>query len=204
MRAMLYFPLLLAGAVLFATGCGIADSGRETPPNIIFILADDMGCAQLGCYGSGYYQTPNIDRLAAEGMRFTNAYAAAAVCSPTRASIMTGKYPARLHLTDFIAGNNRTDYLLQQPEWQKFLPLEEVTFAEILKEAGYNTALFGKWHLSPQKTPPGGIPYNPDQQGFDESFVTYKPSGNLARSWQDAENDAHNVDTITSLSLDFI
>ncbi len=137
-------------------------------------------------------------------MRFTNAYAACAVCSPTRASIMTGKYPARLHLTDFIAGNNRDDFPLSQPDWQKYLPLEERTVAEYLKEQGYNTALFGKWHLSRVKTPPESLPFNPDKQGFDESFVTYKPSGGMSRPWQDAEIDAHNVDTITSLALDFI
>lgn len=172
--------------------------------NIVFILADDMGYSQLGCNGSDYYPSPNIDKLASEGMRFTNAYSAAAICSPTRASIMTGKYPARLHLTDYIAGNTRTDYPLSQPEWQKFLPLEEVTFAEILKENGYNTAHFGKWHLSQAKMPPESLPYNPDKQGFDEYFVTYKPEGELFQPWQDAENDAHNVDTITSLSIDFI
>lgn len=172
--------------------------------NIVFIMADDLGYSQIGCYGSDFYQTPNIDRLAAEGMRFTNAYAAAAVCSPTRASIMTGKYPARLHLTDFIAGNNRENLPLLQPAWQKFLPLEETTFAEVLKEKGYQTAIFGKWHLSQAKTPPESLPYNPDKQGFDESFVTYKPAGNMAKPWQDDEDDAHNVDTITNLALDFL
>jgi arylsulfatase A len=117
---------------------------------------------------------------------------------------MTGKYPARLHITDFIPGNNRNDYPLSQPDWQKFLPLEEVTFAEMLKENGYNTALFGKWHLSPEKTPPKSLPFNPDKQGFDEFFVTYKPSGDIEQPWQTAENDAHNVDTITSRAIDFL
>jgi arylsulfatase A len=177
---------------------------EDLRPNIVFILADDLGYAQLGCYGSEYYQTPNLDQLAREGMQFTDAYAACAVCSPTRASIMTGKYPARLHLTDFIAGNKRTHYPLTQPEWQKYLPLEEVTVAEFLKEQGYSTAIFGKWHLSQHKTPPESLPFNPDKQGFEESFVTYKPSGGLSQPWQGAEQDAHNVDTITSLALDFI
>lgn len=176
----------------------------EARPNIVFILADDLGYSQLGCYGSDYYQTPNLDQLAREGIQFLDAYAACAVCSPTRASIMTGKYPARLHLTDFIAGNKGTHYPLIQPDWQKYLPLEEVTVAEYLKEQGYRTALFGKWHLSQNKTPPESLPFNPDKQGFDESFVTYKPSGGLSQSWQKAEQDAHNVDTITSLALDFI
>lgn len=177
---------------------------EESPPNMIFILADDLGYSQLGCYGSNFYKTPHIDKLAEEGMRFTNAYAACAVCSPTRASIMTGKYPARLHLTDFIAGNKRNSYPLTQPDWQKYLLLEEITFAEILKEHGYRTALFGKWHLSQEKTAPGSLAFNPDKQGFDESFVTYKPSQSMAQPWQDAENDAHNVDTITSLAIDFL
>ena len=86
---------------------------------------------------------------------------------------MTGKYPARLHLTDFLSGNKKDTYPLSQPEWQKHLPLEEITFAEILKKSGYNTAIFGKWHLSKEKMPPGILPFNPDNQGFDESFVTY-------------------------------
>ncbi len=186
------------------TSISIAVSGQNIQPNIIFILADDLGYSQVGCYGTKYYQTPHIDNLANEGMRFTNAYAACSVCSPTRASIMTGKYPARLHLTNFIAGNNRDDYPLKKPDWQKFLPLEEVTVAELLKEKGYRTAIFGKWHLSIEKMPPESLPYNPDKQGFDESFVTYKPSGNMIQPWQEAENDAHNVDTITSRALDFL
>lgn len=193
---------LLISVALFFINCTVEN--EKIPPNFVFILADDLGYSQLGCYGSDYYQTPNIDKLANEGMRFTNAYAACPVCSPTRASIMTGKYPARLHLTDFIAGNNNDNYPLSQPDWQKFLPLEEITFAEILKESGYNTALFGKWHLSKEKMPPGSLPFNPDKQGFDESFVTHKPSGNMIQLWQDAEIDAHNVDTITSLAIDFL
>lgn len=204
MNANVKILITVAGFVAVFTGACTKEKTAQTSPNIVFILADDMGCAQLGCYGSDYYQTPNIDKLANEGMLFTQAYAAAAVCSPTRASIMTGKYPARLHLTDFIAGNNRDDYPLSQPDWQKFLPLEEITFAEVLKEHGYRTAHFGKWHLSPEKTPPESLPHNPDKQGFDEHFVTYKPSGDLAQPWQDAEMDAHNVDTITNLSLHFM
>lgn len=168
-------------------------------PNLVFILADDLGWSQLGCYGSTYYETPNIDRLARKGMRFTDAYAAAPVCSPTRASIMTGKYPARLHLTDFIAGSNFPYENLQPPKWQKYLPLEEITIAEVIKSAGYTTASFGKWHLSPAKKPPKSLPFNPDKQGFDEHFVTYKPAPDCNRG-----KDAHNVEIITQKSLDFL
>ncbi|GAF91243.1 unnamed protein product, partial [marine sediment metagenome] len=155
-----------------------AGKNAKPKPNFLFILADDLGWSQLGCYDSGFYETPNIDRLAGEGMKFTDAYAACPVCSPTRASIMTGKYPARLHLTDFIAGGAFPYEKYKQPEWQKFLPLEEITIAEVLKTAGYATASFGKWHLSIAKKPPESLPYNPDKQGFDESIVTYKPASN--------------------------
>ena len=184
------------GIVARATGHG---SRAASLPNFLFILADDFGWSQLGCYGSSFYETPNIDRLASEGMKFTDAYAACPVCSPTRASIMTGKYPARLHLTDFIPGGPFPYEKLRQPDWQKYLPLEEVTIAEVLKTAGYATAGFGKWHLSVAKKPPESLPYNPDKQGFDESVITYKPA-----SGHDPEADAHNVEIITEKSLEFL
>jgi arylsulfatase A len=187
------------GAEALALGFRFSGDDSKAKPNFLFILADDFGWSQLGCYGSDFYETPNIDRLASEGMRFTDAYAACPVCSPTRASIMTGKYPARLHLTDFIAGGSFPNERLKQPQWQKFLPLEEVTIAEVLKAAGYATASFGKWHLSIDKKPPKSLPFNPDKQGFDEYFVTYKPS-----SRTDPDSDAHNVEAITQKSLDFL
>ena len=150
----------------FLTSCqGGIENGPH--PNIIVILADDLGWNQLGCYG-GPYQTPHIDGLASQGMRFTDAYASAPVCSPTRAALMTGKFPARLHLTDFIKGSLCPDSLLRQPDWQKYLPLDEITLGDIFREYGYRTAIFGKWHLSREKEPPGSEAYNPDKQGFDE------------------------------------
>ncbi len=181
------------------------DAQTSRPPNFVFVLADDFGWSQLGCYGSSYYESPNIDKLATQGMRFTDAYAACPVCSPTRASIMTGKYPARLHLTDFLKGGNPPkNSPLAHPDWQKYLPLEEITIAEALKQEGYKTASFGKWHLSQEKTPPESLPFNPDKQGFDEHFVTYKPSGSLKQEWQTPENDGHNVELITQKSLKFM
>jgi len=124
----------------------------------VFLLVDDLGWADVGVYGSTFYETPNIDRLAAQGMRFTNAYAAAPVCSPTRTSIMSGKYPARLDTTDWF-GATRKGKLLPAPYIPQ-LALEEVTLAEALKEAGYSTAFVGKWHM-------GGRPHRPEMQGFD-------------------------------------
>ena len=187
------------GVLTPALGARAAKGDITARPNFLFILADDLGWSQVGCYGSTFYETPNIDGLAREGMRFTDAYAACPVCSPTRASIMTGKYPARLHLTDFIAGGRFPYEKYNQPKWQKYLPLEEVTIAEVLKTAGYATASFGKWHLSIDKKPPRSLPFNPDKQGFDEYFVTYKPS-----SKTDPESDAHNVKAITQKSLEFM
>lgn len=131
------------------------------PPNIVLFLVDDLGWSDLHCYGSTFHETPNIDALANGGARFTQAYAACHVCSPTRASILTGKYPARLHLTDWLPG--RKDQPLQAlsaPEHLQQLPLEEVTLAEAFKAHGYHTAHIGKWHL-------GEEPFGPSSQGFD-------------------------------------
>ena len=113
------------------------------PPNVIVILVDDMGQTDAACYGSRLYATPHIDQLAKDGVRFTDGYSACTVCSPTRAALLTGKYPARLHLTDWIAGHDKPKAKLKIPAWQKFLPLEEITLAEQLKAAGYDTASIG-------------------------------------------------------------
>ena len=155
--------LELTAAALTVAGLCAAGAPAEPAarPNIVFILVDDLGWADVGCFGSKYYETPNIDRLAAQGMRFTDAYAACAVCSPTRASIMTGKYPARLRLTDWIPGEgDAPTHVLRIPPWRQFLPLEEVTIAKALRSAGYATASIGKWHL-------GGPQYYPEHHGFD-------------------------------------
>jgi len=192
--------------VLIFSGCDSDKKEEEQKkPNIVLIIADDLGYSQLGCYGSDYYKTPNIDNLAKTGMRFTNAYSAAAVCSPTRASIVTGKYPARLNITDYIPGDKNRSILLEIPDWQKFLPLEEVTIGEVLKSEGYKTAWFGKWHLSKSKKPPESEENNPEKQGFDESFITYKPNLEAPfEVWQTPENDGHNVEILTNRSIDFI
>jgi len=132
-----------------------ADASR---PNIVLVLMDDMGWIDLGCYGSQFYETPNVDRLAGEGMRFTDAYAAAPVCSPTRASLMSGKYPARVGVTNFIGGNARGK-LLDAP-YIDHLPLEEKSLGRALHEGGYQSWHVGKWHL-------GGARFFPDRHGFD-------------------------------------
>jgi len=145
-------------ATLAMPGSLFAAKSSERQPNFVFFLIDDLGHSDLSCYSSSFYETPNIDRLAAEGMRFTDAYAACPVCSPTRASIMTGKYPARLNLTDYLVGRRRGKLI--PAEYIHQMPLEEVTIAEALKQAGYTTCFIGKWHL-------GNKPYWPENQGFD-------------------------------------
>ena len=119
----------------------------EIPLNFLVVLVDDMGLTDLACYGSRFYETPNIDRLAKDGIKFTQAYSACTVCSPTRAALMTGKYPARLHFTDWIAGHDRPFAKLRIPVWTQRLEAGERTVAEVLREGGYATAHFGKWHL---------------------------------------------------------
>lgn len=129
-----------------------------TSPNIVFILIDDMGWRDLSCYGSNFYETPNINRLAVDGMVFTDAYAACPVCSPTRASILSGKYPATVGVTNYIGGRAR-GRLLDAP-YIDHLPLEEISLARALHEGGYATWHVGKWHL-------GKEPFYPRHHGFD-------------------------------------
>jgi len=167
-RSVLLPPIVclsLAAAVGLGGGRAgwAATAAPAAKPNFVFILIDDLGWTDVSCYGSTFYETPNIDRLAGQGMRFTNGYAACCVCSPTRASILTGKYPARLHLTDWIEGHKRPYAKLAIPDWTMYLRHEEVTLAEALKPAGYATAAMGKWHL-------GGEEYRPESQGFDLNF----------------------------------
>jgi arylsulfatase A len=151
--------LLTAVAGWFAT---TIVTTLAAPPkwNVVLILADDLGWKDLGCYGSDLYETPHIDGLARSGMKFTQAYSAATVCSPTRAALLTGKYPARVRITDWIPGMPPENPKLIVPDFTKQLPLEEFTLAEAFKQAGYVTANIGKWHL-------GGEEYYPEKHGFD-------------------------------------
>ena len=128
--------------------------------NVVFILVDDLGWKDLGCYGSTFYETPNIDRLASQSAVFTNAYTPSPVCSPTRASILTGKYPSRIGITDWIPGDDPKDRELLGPTDLNQLPLEETTLAEALKADGYKTFFAGKWHL-------GHSGFFPEDQGFN-------------------------------------
>lgn len=131
-------------------------------PNVLFFLIDDMGWRDLGCYGSSFYETPHLDRLAAQGLLFTHAYAACPVCSPTRASILSGKYPARVGVTQYIGGANEGK--LKDVPYLHYLPLEEVSVAQALREGGYQTWHVGKWHL-------GDDPFYPEHHGFEVNLA---------------------------------
>ena len=145
---------------LFILFIAIGCNSIKPTPNVVFILVDDLGWNDLGYSGSKFYETPNIDALSSESFQFTNAYSASPVCSPTRASIMTGKHPARVNITDWIPGVDPKNKLLLGPKDLDYLPLEEITIAEKLKESGYKTFYVGKWHL-------GSKGFYPEDNGFD-------------------------------------
>ena len=169
-----------AAAAVFSQAPAAAEASKRKP-NVVLVLVDDMGWTDVGCFGSTYYQTPNIDRLCRGGMKFTQGYAACAVCSPTRASVMTGRYPARVGVTDWIhfhdrraaaaakAGKNPEGFdphrnrKLLTPICKFWLEHDEVTIPEMLKPLGYVSCHVGKWHLGPKD-------WYPDKQGFDYNF----------------------------------
>lgn len=191
--------LILAGS---ARNIIYAKPAEKKKPNIVFILADDMGWADLSCYGNQFNEAPNLEKLASEGMRFTNAYAACPVCSPTRASLISGQYPARVGITDFLPGHWRPYEKVTVPTNRtQYLPLEIETIAEQLKKAGYTTGMFGKWHLGfPEK-------YAPNHQGFDEAVIHRGRHFGPNRSFlpeQDVPDSVYLTEFLTDKSLDFM
>ena len=121
--------------------------------NVVIFLVDDLGSGELVCYGSRFHETPNIDALAESGVKFNQAYSGSTLCSPSRAAILTGRSPARLHLTDWIPGQKQINRRTLTPEWKTYIDKERVLLPEAMKQIGYSTAFFGKWHLVPQPTP---------------------------------------------------
>ncbi|MBT3286273.1 MAG: sulfatase [Victivallales bacterium] len=211
----------LAGLGAGAAACALAPFANAAPkrrPNLVFILADDLGWMDTGVYGSTFYETPNIDALAGRGMRFTQAYAANPLCSPTRASILTGQYPGRVRFTT-PAGHLKQEVLdpivpekaapgvrVVMPQTRTRLPNEEyVTYAEIMQEVGYRTAFMGKWHL-------GRDPYLPDNQGFEVVVGGREhpgPPGGFFSPWPCATlpkvpKGSHICDVVTDKALEFI
>ena len=164
--------LVTACCVLISSS---AASFAESPtrPNIVFVLADDLGWTELGCYGNEFNETPNLDRLAQEGMRFTQAYAAAPVCSPYRAAFLTGQTPARVGITDYL-----------RPNSSNALSTAHITLPEMLKKAGYATGMVGKWHLTGYKHHEAEFEMIPTDHGFDWNIGSeVKGVGNGANTW---------------------
>ena len=201
---MLFFIVPTTAAIQAAERS--SEGQNDTRPNILFILVDDLGWSDLGCYGHPWHETPNLDRLASRGMRFTDAYAPAPICSASRASILTGKTVARVGL-EFVtkdkSGRQKIDVptLLQAPPLTLNLPLKEVTIAEHLKDAGYQTAFFGKWHVSQHyKRYLGWSPtHGPKQQGFDfaeEDFGAHPYVWKTAKPKTMTEPGTFPVDTM--------
>ena len=197
-------PLCLCALCVFITAAPALDAAKQT--NFLFFLVDDMGWADIGANGSTYHETPNIDRLARSGMRFTQGYAAGSVCSPTRASIMTGRHPVRVDIADWIPGQaNRPANPLLHPEDRSHLPLEETTIAEALKEHGYQTFFAGKWHL-------GDKGQWPTDQGFDINIGGHhrgSPPGGYYGPWSNPtlkakRKDEYLTERLTEESVKFL
>ncbi|OAV45936.1 hypothetical protein A3850_014740 [Lewinella sp. 4G2] len=181
-----------------------AAPGHDGPSNIVFVLVDDLGWMDLGVQGNEWYPTPNIDRLAARGLRFTDAYAASPVCSPSRAAMMSGISGARTGITDFIPGHWRPYEELTVPTNRtQYLPPEYTTYAESLQDAGYETAYFGKWHLGW-----GGETY-PGNQGFDTFHVQkgwghFVPPIHFGPTYPEQEEGDYLTDLLTDMTVNFI
>ncbi len=211
MHVRIMTPRILCLAALFiVTACGNAPTSAQNTsiwrPNILLILVDDLGWSDTGIYGSSFYETPNIDELARNSTMFSAAYAASPVCSPTRASLLTGRHPTRLGITDYIPGASFENTLLQTTKpINNHLPLAQVTVAEVLQSVGYRTFFAGKWHL-------GGNGYLPQDQGFDinrggDHFGSppggyYSPYNNA--QLRDGPEGEHLTDRLTKDTIDFI
>jgi arylsulfatase A len=197
--------ILLITCSIFLLACNppTQDSLKGSRPNIIFILADDMGWADLPVYGNQFNEAPSLSRMASEGIRFTNAYAACPVCSPTRASIMSGQYPARVGITDFITGHWRPyEEVIVPSNRTQYLPEDIISVGEIMQDAGYATGYFGKWHLGFEDR------HQPGNQGFETSNV-YRGGGffHYAEKMSTPlirEPGMVLSEALTDLSLDFI
>ena len=151
-------------AFCFVLSCTTLANGK---PNIVFFLVDDLGWGAMSACGHPVHETPHFDGLCKWGVRFTQAYSACTVCSPSRAAIMTGQYPARIHLTDWIAGHQQPNTILKIPDWSMRLSHDHTTLPEALQQHGYRTGFFGKWHLMPVREPDEMVNHTPERHGFD-------------------------------------
>jgi len=203
---MIRFLLLSSLMLLCGSYSQAQTSENASQTNFVFFLVDDLGWADLGCFGSTFHRSPNIDTLCNSGIKFTNGYAACPVCSPTRASILTGRHPVRVGITDWIPGRRRD----KNPKFQHVndrdnLALEEVTIAEALKQNGYQTFFAGKWHLGKQGHWPG-------DQGFDFNIGGHEkgsPPGGYYAPWKNPklkskQPEEYLTERLTDESIKFL
>jgi arylsulfatase A-like enzyme len=192
-------PILLAALTAVALAPPV--EGADRKPNIVFILADDLGYTDLACYGSRYYQTPHIDRLAAQGMKFTSGYTCGPNCQPTRAALMSGQYGPRTGVYT-VGSIDRFDWRcrpLRPVDNVKNLPLDKITLAQTLKAAGYATAMFGKWHLGQPDE------YHPSRRGFDEAIVSMGRHFDFVTTPKvDYPSGTYLADFLTDKAVDFV
>ncbi len=202
-----FLPLIYS--ILLFSPLYSQQAGNTAPqkPNIVFIFADDLGYKDLGCYGNPFNQTPHLDTLAQQGMKFTQAYVASPVCSPSRAALLTGKHPARLHLTNFLVGlrEDSASTVLPAP-YQHYLSANEITLPEMLKEKGYYSGIVGKWHLG------GADSVSPTAQGFDYDriisrngldYYNYSISSGNKEIFAD-QGTEYLTDKLTEYGLEFL
>lgn len=201
-----FVKFVVGGAAGLVSGCGSAaanrDAGKDGRPNIILIMADDLGYGEVGCFGSTRIKTPNIDALAAGGMRLTDYHSNGAVCSPTRAALLTGRYQQRCGIEEVVFAKG--------PSRETGMPLAETTFAEVLKGKGYVAGIFGKWHLG------YNVEFNPARQGFDEfrgyvsgnvDYHSHFDGAGIEDWWKDLEKvpeEGYVTDLITRHGIHFI
>jgi arylsulfatase A len=221
---------IIALGWLLIVQCISAVATEHRKPNIVFFLVDDLGSGEVGCYASKFHETPNIDALAAQGMKFTTAYSPSAVCSPSRAALLTGRSPARLHLTDFIPGKKLINRKSLVSDWKTYMDKERVLLSEAMKEQGYATFFAGKWHLIPRPTPKDIERDNkeqmaaihamyedhlPENNGFDENYGGSHHPNQGGRFFYPKYQQFHNMkgmgspdkvltDVLTDCALDFI
>lgn len=208
--------------------CGLMGKEAEGRPNIVVFLVDDLGSGEVGCYASKFHETPNIDALAARGMRFTHAYSAATLCSPSRAALLTGRSPARLQLTDWIPGQKQINRKTVAPDWKTNLDQERILLPEALSEHGYATGFFGKWHLIPRPRPQDEgkrsalakiaakyADHMPERHGFEENFGGDHSPNQGGKFFHPAFHDFPNLegkgsegdcltDVLTDCAVDFM
>lgn len=218
--------LCLIGILVSLASSSFAQEARR--PNIVFFLVDDLGADELDCYASKFHETPHIDSLAKRGMRFTHAYSGSTLCSPSRAALLTGRSPARLHLTDWIPGQRQINRRTLTPAWQTWIDKDRVLLPEAMKEQNYATCFLGKWHLIPRPKPtewdnPQRVAqiaamyqeHMPENNGFDENYggdhspnqggrFLFPAYRNLPNLQNKGTQDDCLTDVLTDCAVDFL